>query len=190
MECRPFLSIVTRCYKRPKMLYRCLESISKQTDGDYENVIIVDTVGIRSMPGEWHKQGEHLHKYANRIHGEYVYMLDDDDYLVNFDFVKELKIICMERKPDVVLVKMSRPWLHQVLPDDSVWEKKPIMDHIGTPCFIVKRELWMDYVSNYFKGDAADFFFIDAIFKTNPKIYWWDKVITCVPQVGQGITEI
>ena len=42
---RPFLSVVTRCYKRPDMLNENKASLRGQTDQDYEQLFIVDDVG-------------------------------------------------------------------------------------------------------------------------------------------------
>jgi len=185
----PFLSIVTRCFKRPKMLFRCIESVSKQTDNDYEHVLCVDNIGIATIPGEWQKQGDHLFRHARRIHGKYIYMLDDDDFLIDNDFVKGLKEVCQD-DPDVIFVKMSRPFygVGQILPNERCWGIQPVQDLIGTPCFVVKRETWMNFIPN-FRGDGADFQFIESIFRTNPKVYWWDRVVTQVGQAGQKRPE-
>ena len=73
----PFLSIVTRCFKRPSLLERNKESVYNQLDQDWEHIFIVDDIG---MGMEAANKALALNKHL--ISGEYVFILDDDDILV------------------------------------------------------------------------------------------------------------
>ena len=42
MTAAPFLSIVTRCSKRPRSLLRAVGSLTDQTDLDAEHIFLVD----------------------------------------------------------------------------------------------------------------------------------------------------
>ncbi|MHA2069645.1 MAG: glycosyltransferase family 2 protein, partial [Candidatus Thorarchaeota archaeon] len=73
-----FLTIVTRCCQRPKMLSENIQSVIDQTCHDVEQVFIVDHT----------RQGIHVADRAlalnkDRVEGEYVYILDDDCQLID-----------------------------------------------------------------------------------------------------------
>lgn len=93
----PFLSIVTPTYNRAHLLPACFESLKKQTDFDFEWIIVDDgstdnTAEIASgfntdlFPVVYvHKEngGKHtaLNASYDHIRGKYVLILDSDDYL-------------------------------------------------------------------------------------------------------------
>lgn len=118
-----------------------------------------------------------------RVIGEYVYILDDDDYLTYPHFIRDLKAICDEHQPDVVICKGHING--NVLPTLPVYDRKfPVRGCIGSPNFIVTNELYQQYcqfwtreVNKDFR--AGDFHFINAIFThTKPKVYWdWNKTV-------------
>lgn len=92
------LSIVTPTYNRGELLKRCFESLCKQSDMDFEWIVVDD--GSTDNTAEVVKQfsskfpiiyvqkdngGKHTALNASHeyIHGKYVLILDSDDYLVN-----------------------------------------------------------------------------------------------------------
>lgn len=93
----PFLSIVTPTYNRGSLLSRCYESLSSQTNTDFEWIIVDDgstddTAAVVSVfsqdkfPITYVKKengGKHTALNASHeyIHGEYILILDSDDML-------------------------------------------------------------------------------------------------------------
>jgi hypothetical protein len=118
-----------------------------------------------------------------RVIGHYVFILDDDDYVTDSDFVKDLKKICDEHQPDVVICK---GYINgNVLPTLPVYQTKmPIRGCIGSPNFVVTNELYQRFAQHWCQevskhARAADFHFIFQVFQSEPKpkIYWWDRKV-------------
>lgn len=119
----------------------------------------------------------------SRVIGRYVYILDDDDFLVYPHFIRDLKAICDEHEPDVVICKGHING--NVLPSLPVYDRKhPIRGCIGSPNFVVSNELFQGF-SVYWTREmnkdsrAGDFHFINAIFNQyKPDVYWeWDQLV-------------
>lgn len=182
---RPFLSIVTRCHKRPKGLLRCLESIAGQTDSDYENVLIVDTQGVGVE-----RANALFYEYRDRVHGEYVHLLDDDDVLIDQELVSRLKCIAQTHNwPDVIMFRA----LHgggKILPPDSLWGERPKGGQIGGESYVVRRDIWKRHIKTFGEhGYPGDFYFISELFSHNYSIFWCDTVIAQAFQQSLGKSE-
>jgi glycosyltransferase involved in cell wall biosynthesis len=165
---RPFLSIITRSYKRPTELQRCINSVISQTVPDFEHLIINDEVGEGL-----HWANRQIVECATKVRGGYIYILDDDDYIISPYFIKELKILLENLYP-------SRPDLiiccgilnEEFFP--KIWKKPVERGKIAAPNLITKRSVFEQYAQNWDQPKAGDFKFVEAIFKSDPKIYWWD----------------
>lgn len=168
---QPFLTIVTRCHKRPVALARCIESVRAQIDKDVEQVFIVDEAahGLTWANRQFHEQRQ-------RVEGKYVFLLDDDDSLVAPDFVARLRA-CVTQwdEPDVVLVKHRQMKPKRLLPSPSVWsldwETGERPHHwVGSGyCFAVRQELWLANAWRYSYGQGetwhtgGDWHFVTAL---------------------------
>lgn len=55
----------------------------------------------------------------------------------------------------------------------------PMRGFLGSPNFIVKKELFIKHSESWIQEKAADYFFINSVFKTLlPKeVYWWDRIV-------------
>ena len=95
---QPFLTIVTRAYKKPRCLERNIKSIISQTDLDLEQIIIEDKIGQGLA---WADQILNEYKHLNT--GKYVLVLDDDDEILNKSFVEILKDINNRYDPDIIV---------------------------------------------------------------------------------------
>lgn len=98
-EQTPFLTIVTPVYNRAELLKACWESLTRQTDKDFEWVVVDDgstdgpAEALRALPDagfpvilvEKENGGKHTALNASHahVHGRYVLILDSDDYLVD-----------------------------------------------------------------------------------------------------------
>ena len=120
MTAFPFLSIVTRTCRRPKLLAQNIQSVIDQTCQDIEQVFLAD----KSPP---HRGGNilwansRLAKCRERAIGRYVFILDDDGVLVDTSFVARLNAhVEAMGYPDVVLLR-SQSTAQTILPPDIVW---------------------------------------------------------------------
>ena len=178
----PFLSIVTRCGRRPKALARCVASVVAQTDQDLEHILIVDEEG-RGM----HAANTSLFENRTRVDGRWVLILDDDDHLVHDTLIGELKEIVEAYSPEVVMVRMDGAL--GIIPDERVWEKVPVVNHIATPNLIVRADHWKRYIGAFGTRWCGDYYFAKALFDTGLKVYWHDVVAVRVPRRNYGRPE-
>lgn len=177
-----FLSVVTRCYKRPNMLGTSLNSLQMQTDQDYEQISIVDNVG-RGVP------------WANRAlqaagpTGDYVLILDDDDMLTEATAIEELRQ-ATEREPDLVIFKCDHGPLG-VLPDDVAWKRRPLKGHIGSCSFISKRQTWRNHIHSFAVDEGGDYAYLKAVYFDwpRPEVVWLDRQLTAVQRISKGAAE-
>lgn len=147
-----FLTILTRSFQRPESLARCVQSVARQTDPDVEQRIIFDPLG-RGV--EW----SYLNLRGVVPDGEYVFLLDDDDYLIDPSFVAELKKVAeRHNRPDVIFVGMNVAGT--VMP---VWDDGLRRGYIACSCFVVKCEVWLEHAVKFRDDYSADFYFIEAI---------------------------
>lgn len=173
----PFLTVLTRCYKRPLMLRENMDSLARQTDRDYEQILIVDDTG-RGIGWSF----ANLKNYADQIRGLYVFLLDDDDMIKTPDFIAELKAFAYQYDmPDVIMMRME----HQpgwILPDRDHWLMQPTMNHIGCSAYAVRRNVWRAHVAEFRPIYQGDFTFIDAVYHSGVRVAWLDRVMTRTQQ--------
>lgn len=182
----PFLSIVTRCYKRPKMLRANILSVANQTDRDWEHIFIADDEGHGLL---WANQS--LYHNRHRVRGRYVLILDDDNCLAYNGLVEDLKKLMMmfERSPVIIMVKEDQ--ILRTLPDN--WREYPMFGHIDTGCFIIRNKIWQRYIELFGQPNGGDYAFISALFAMVDSngwlVNWFDKVAVRVQKVSRGKPE-
>ena len=170
----PFLSVITRCYKRPKMFRQNVLSLAAQTDQDFEQIFIVDKIGY-GIGG------------ANRAlatvepTGDYVLVLDDDDIISEPRAIECLKEATTEN-PDIVIFKGDFHNLG-VLPDEVVWGKRPLLGHIGSCSFVVSNDVWKKHVAAWGSSgdDCGDYEFLKELWQGKPQVVWLDKLLVAIP---------
>ena len=179
----PFLTIVTRTCKRPVMLSRNIESVLAQTDKDVEQVFVVDGEQ-KGVP--WANRS--LAEAANRVQGEYVYILDDDCQLTERKFVQRLRLQAAKYNEDVIMTRTLRLQLSPcTLP--TVWQK-PGELRLGTTnalCYVVKRERWTAHIAAFGLPAAGDWHFLSALRDAGCTFGWMDLVVAKTQQLGRGI---
>ena len=180
----PLLTIVTRPFRRPKALKRNMDSVQMQTDSDYEQIFLVDDVGIGIAAA-----GKRLFTERDKVHGDYVYILDDDAYLLERDFVKILReTVARENNPEVIIFKSE--FAGWTLPSDEVWEKKvPKFGGIDTHNLCVRQDIWKKYIEVYGVGVGCDYHFALAMHEAGLRFVWVDVKIARMDEFGQGKTE-
>jgi len=159
--------------------------VERQTDQDFDHVIFYDNK-LEGIPS------------ANRIFsdrkrfvtGDYIFILDDDDFLRANDFVSDMRHLVENcGSPGVIVIRMLMENI--VYPVMSVWGSGSVLPGtIGAPCIVVSNHLWHENIDNFKTTETpGDFNFIESIFSKIPTIEWRDKVYVEVPHLNWGKPE-
>lgn len=182
----PFLSIITRCMegKRPKGVARNKQSVNNQLQKNYEQIFINDPKGYGML--EANKSFSYV---TDMIKGDYVHLLDDDDFYIKESFTLMMQEIAKDN-PDIIIFKM---YIHtgdgnNIYPKDDCWGGIPKISKIGGSCFIVKRELYQKFIPSFGVSSCGDFKFLKALWKINPKVIWIDEIM-CEARPSRGKSE-
>ena len=180
----PFLTIVTRHFiKRPKLFKKCCNSVQMQKNKDFEHIIIKDEIGIGSL-----QANSLLYDNRKRITGDYVFILDDDNTLVSDDFAGDMKELVQKYNPDIIFIRMLIEGI--LYPTPLVWKASELTnDHVDTSCVVIRNNLWQENIIHFISVQIGDFWFINTIFKTKPKIYWQDKIYCKAEKSSSGKPE-
>lgn len=180
---RPFMSIVTRhMLSRPVMFQQNVDSVNMQDNQDLEHIIILDDAGLGSG-----RANIMFYRNMDRVSGDYVFMLDDDDVLVTPDFISDMKGIVKGNDVDVIMIRMMLNG--ELYPTPIVWKKQPIMNHIGTSNFVIKNAVWKKHIRNFLPIQTGDYNFIRTVFDSRPKVTWVDKIYSKTLRVSCGLPE-
>ena len=171
------IGFVTRCHPlRAKELAICKASIVKQTSQDYEHILIRDP----SKKGCGRLEANRLFaKYKKSIppDNRYLMVLDDDDMLVNDDFVKAFRKIVKKQSYDLIVFK-GWHFHHGILPPPELWEKPVKFSKIASFCMAVEQSLWFKHIEKFgMKERGGDFEFMKAVYKNAKSIYWLDMEV-------------
>lgn len=185
----PFLSIITRVYKRPKGLSANMASIESLQDKDVEQIFITDPIGVGLLEAN---RSFAKNETKSLIDGQYVYLLDDDDFIVNPKMINELKDIAQKFKPDVICFRMviKNNMNGNYYPtDEKCWGVRPVIARIGGSCFVVKRQVWLKHIHEFGVPRCGDFYFIDSIFNAGHSFYWHNVLMAETSKVSRGKPE-
>ena len=180
----PFMSIVTRTFKKPKCLVSNIMSLERQTDQDYEQIFIGDNIG-RGL--DWADQALDTYKDINT--GKYVMVLDDDDELTSRSFITTIKDIANRFNPDIIMWRGFFTEVQCVLPPiDPRWGVHPTRGLIGSFNYCTTRELYNKYIHLCKSGLSGDFDFIETVFNSTPKdkVFWLKKILVKTQQKSFG----
>lgn len=186
----PFLTIITRKHgdKRPKGFSKNQESVNSLSSIDYEQIFITDPVGVGMFIAN---SGFQL--AVPFIDGEYVFLLDDDDFITKQSMISHLRLIAFENNnPDVIFFRMTikNGMNNDYYPTEHCWKaKKPMIAHIGGSCFVVKRSIYAQYIKNFAHARCGDFHFINSIMESGATSYWHDVKMCETGKVSRGAVE-
>ncbi len=178
----PVVSIITRMHgdNRPAGFSKNQEGIS-ELKGDFEQIFIKDIKGLGLLAANSSFQLAMSH-----VKGKWVYLLDDDDYMVDPDIIAELSDI----EADVVFV---RAWIDvkggHIFPQENVWEKSPVAGSIGGGCFFVKKAIFDKFIHHFAHERMGDFQFINKVFESGAKCVWLDRLVVKTFNVSRGSVE-
>lgn len=176
----PFLSIVTRhLTKRVLPFLRCQKSVLSQTDPDYEHIVLPDPVGIGIA-----KANQMLFLNKNVVSGDYIFILDDDGWLMETTFVSEMKDIIQEKRFDIVIFKTKIG--SEIYPKIS---NTVIKGEIDAACVVVKSDLWKSNIHLFMPFKGGDYVFIHNLLKRTKNVYWLDKLYSCSDKARFGAIE-
>lgn len=177
-----FLQVVTRCYKRPNMLRKNIESLQLQDDQDFEQYFLVDTVGFGIGFANSILQDAPIEDDV-----EYVMILDDDDYLADSRAIAMMKEAA-KNKPDLLIFKADHKQLG-ILPSPFVWKRRPLLGRIGSCDFITRSDVWKKHIHAFAKEEAGDYAFLRSVWDDKPQVVWLDALLASVQQISKGKTE-
>jgi glycosyltransferase involved in cell wall biosynthesis len=182
---RPFLSVVTRCHRRPAALYNNIASLARQTNTDYQHLFIVDDDG---MGIEW--ANRQLGEHAFRCDGDYVMVLDDDD-MMTADHAIDTLIAVTHDDPQMVVFKCDHGEAGGgILPDAQVWQRDPVQGRIGMCSWIVHRDVWLNHAPDWKESTEGDYHWLMSVWDRTPRKTWLDLVLTkCQNGRSYGATE-
>lgn len=182
----PFLEVVTRTYRRPAALARNRASLAAQTDADWVQTLLMDDEGIGV-------EAANARLADVEPIGEYVWVLDDDDYCVRDDLVERLKSIigAMMTAPAAVVVRMDHGSLG-VLPDvGRWWGMVPPEGGIGCSALVVRADVWRQYREWWRTGRyASDYDFNAAVLRNEDHVVWLDWVVSAISRRSIGAPEV
>lgn len=178
----PIVSVITRIHgdRRPEGFKKNQESISKMK-GDFEQIFIKDKKGM----GLYYANSS-FQLVLSEIKGKFVYLLDDDDYLVDYNIFNDIKDI----QADVIFVKV---WIGirggGIYPQDNVWEQSPVRGSIGGGCVFVSKEIYFKFIHHFAYERMGDFEFISRVFDSGARCVWLDRIVSKTFKVSRGRIE-
>jgi hypothetical protein len=171
-----FLTVITRTYLRPNLLKSNQESLQRQTDRDWEQILLIDRDGI-GVP----LANKNLRKVEPG--GEYVLVLDDDNIIVDEKLIENLKVLAQD-KPDLIITSLQRDE-NRVFPTLL----PPEMGTIDTANMVVSKGIWNKYKGFWRESYSGDFYFAQAIYKDNPNVKIYNGIPIKSLKISKGNPE-
>lgn len=188
MTPKPFLSIITRVMhgKRNGLFGQHQRSVAALESADFEQLFIIDRVGVGML------NANRSFAYAKPI-GEFVYLLDDDDFIVDPAFIGHIKRAAEETAADAVFFKMKilTGDGDEIYPKPQSWEsRRPLRGQIGGSCFVVRRWVFEKYIHHFGQPSFGDWHFITRVL-ADPEVRtaWIPTVMAETGRVSRGAAE-
>jgi len=175
----PILTIITRKHgnKRPENFAKHQESISKLKD-KFEQIFITDILGVGMELAN-----SSFQLVTDKIKGEWVYLLDDDDGILDDKIIKKLKGI----ETDLIIVKGIIGG--KVYPPLELWGERPQRAQIGGSNIIVKKHIFKENIIHFSHIRMGDFEFIETLINKGVSVHWLDTMMFNTFKVSRGATE-
>jgi hypothetical protein len=157
-----------------------MDTLIFQTDPDYEQILIEDKEGL----GVGHANRQLA---TARPTGEYVMVLDDDDWLLHDDAIGLMKNATVEG-PSLLIFKADHNGLG-ILPSPAVWQRRPMQGHIGSCDFITRQDVWSRHINAFGVNACGDYAFLFSIWQDNPSVVWLDEILAGVQRISRGAPE-
>lgn len=175
------ITVVTRYQPhREVLLNRNQQSLQDQTYKDWNQIILEDKHHL----GIEYANGRLIELKDDERLGDYIYILDDDDYLIDSEFFEIAAELAKKTDPEVIMVRgLWTAFGGRTLPR-RCWKNFPQHGDVGSPNFLVKWGTWVEYIDHFAQPRSGDFSFIKAIFESESKVVWLDRVVVEVDQIG------
>lgn len=189
MSKNPFLTIITRVMegKRNGLFKQHDESVKALNGMDFQQIFIIDPVHVGMLNANASFQLARPH-----VEGEWVYLLDDDDFFKHPNFINLIKAESAKGQ-DVIIFKMKilTGDGDQIYPKPQSWRsREPKRAQIGGSCFVVKKWVFDKYIHHFAKHSFGDWHFITEVLKDkNVKATWLDVMMAETGKVSRGNPE-
>ena len=174
------ICFLTRCHpQRPNMQKVCFDSVKNQTCDDYQHFLIQGAMREVDAYSAYKNSGfavEHGLTKPWPIEGRYVMVLDDDNMLVDPEFIEDFKALVEKENPDIVFFKGEiKGW--GIYPS---WARHPVAGEIDWFCYAVKREMWQRYIAevNARPMASSDWSLIDKCYRNTKSVIWFNRLVT------------
>ena len=167
--------ILLRTHNRPEEFRRCIHSISKQSVipkiiiiSDHKEDYYINELTLQHQifrpkwkkPRWWIRHHNPYNDYFNQAlslipDGNYVYYLDDDDELVDTDWIKTI----LEEKADVLIGRFQLGKSH----DGTIIGSEVVRGEIGGSCIALRSEIARKF--KWPSKAAGDYMFISQVVK-------------------------
>ena len=154
------------------MLKICIDSIKEQASNSYIHILSKDD---RTKNGYGRFMANKSFAKISPINARYVMPIDDDDMLIDPDFVKIFKEIIDKNNPEIVFFKAIIS--NRVYPWPGYWKKAPARSRTGSLCFAVRLDIWKKYIHEFGTPICGDFNFISACYKNTKNHFWLDRIV-------------
>jgi glycosyltransferase involved in cell wall biosynthesis len=182
------IAFITRVHpQRPVMLKVCIESIKAQTSDDYIHILSRDD---KTKNGYGRFLANKSFSKISPINARYVMAIDDDDMIIDPDFVKIVREIVNKNNPEIIFFKNIISG--HVYPWPGFWKKPPVLARIGGSCFAIRLDIWEKYIHEFGKKSCGDFSFISICYKNTKNHFWLDRIVAKTQRkagFGQGEDE-
>ena len=177
----PKVYLLLRTHNRSKEFKNCIKSISKQSllpeiiiisdnyNDDYVNDVILPNQIFHPKyikPRWWIRHHNPFNDYFNQVlplipDGNFIYYLDDDDELVDRNWIKTI----VDKNTNVLIARFQLGKSHNNL----LIGDKIIRGRIGTSCFAIRSEIAREF--KWPSKAAGDYFFIKKVIQKYKPIF-------------------
>lgn len=182
------IAFITRVHpQRPNMLKVCIESVKLLIDDDYVHIIHRDD---KTSDGYGKLLANQSFAKISPIDARYVMVLDDDDMLIDLDFVKTFREIVNNNSPEIVFFKGTISG-RGIYPRSHCWGRTPVFGAIASFCFAIRLDIWKKHIHEFGKRQSGgDFEFISSCYKDTTKHIWLDRLVARTQKMpGGGLGE-
>lgn len=153
----PFFTLVTRTFPgRLDYLERCRRSVAAQTFRSLEHLVLRDPIGAGVAKAQ-------LMMHTARPKGEYVIVLDDDDYLQDATTLEKLHT-AIRALPALPCFAVVRAQHDELGPMPKSWGEPPLLGTITVSNVVVENVQWYAHRRAFGQHYAGDYDFIASLF--------------------------